>query len=1680
MYIFVTVRNSNPYLMFTTTLLSKKSTRKLQLHYLVFCFLFAPFLNAQNTPKDQNGNAPYTKVYNLTSFSNPKKSNLEQWKKHNLSKDYAHPEFGLLSNEAPCSDCIEVISKRKEDEKYYVDLHNTSLFYIQKALGDLHYKKDGQWLTIDSRIQPIGPNLYESNFYPEPVGIEVAKNRTYIKTPKGKVYFNSWTLWSRNQGVEQMRAKANWSNYTIGEDGMYIHNIFDGIDAELIVFRGAIKTNFIMKKNKFGTFDELIFKDEFQHQTALQLDFTEAPGNKELNGTLSVSNSSELISVSPAILYPKGGDKSMLQHAAYAIKENKMGIVVPYTWIASLIDEYELIIDPLVSGSNTLAQASITGSRYNASCNFTNSCNYNLSVIQPAATTLTDVTFSFSYIANGTTCWLLDGAFRLATSTCLSPAAAGYYWFCNSIGGGTCAANNISIFSDLQSCLPAPNCAAQTIPFELRFYRSCWGATGCSSTCIGAASPLTITVYGRTTETPATTSGGINVSSTTVCQNSSMAVSTNGGQYGVPPYTYTWSFNATGTPAVGTGLNPTITFPVAGAQTLYLLTSDSCGNIATNAQNITVNPMVIPSVSIVATPSGQICPGTSVTFTAIPINGGTTPIYQWKKNSLNVGTNSDTYTDSSLNNGDSITVELVSNLACASGLVTSLPYVVAVASSNNPEPDVVSLPALTASCSLTVTSALFPTATNPCTGEVVTATTTDPLTYTSQGTYTITWQYVDANGHTASQTQQVIINDTTAPVPDVATLPVVNGQCEVTTIPAPTATDNCDGVLTATTTTTFPITTSTTVVWTFVDASGNTITQNQSVVVQDTTAPVADVATLPVVNGQCQVTSIAAPTATDNCDGVLTATTTTTFPITTSTTVVWTFVDASGNTITQNQSVVVQDTTVPVADVATLPVVNAQCQVTTIAAPTATDNCDGVLTGTTTTTFPITASTTVVWTFVDATGNTATQNQSVVVQDTTAPVPDVATLPAVNAQCQVTTIPAPTATDNCDGVLTATTTTTFPITASTTVVWTFVDATGNSATQNQSVVIQDTTVPVADVAPLPVVNAQCQVTTIAAPTATDNCDGVLTATTTTSFPITASTTVVWTFVDASGNTITQNQSVVVQDTTAPVADVATLPAVNAQCQVTTIPAPTATDNCDGVLTGTTTTTFPITASTTVVWTFVDATGNSATQNQSVVIQDTTAPVADVATLPAVNAQCQVTSIPAPTATDNCDGVLTATTTTTFPITTSTTVVWTFVDASGNTITQNQSVVVQDTTAPVPDVATLPVVNAQCQVTTIAAPTATDNCDGVLTATTTTTFPITASTTVVWTFVDASGNTITQNQTVVIDVVNLVITNPAPVCSGNTVDITQAAITAGSTGGGTLSYWYDLAATNPILDPSSIAVSGTYYIQSSNGICSDIKPVEVQIKDAPSIRISGSTTCKNSYGTVTFQGTPYTMVTFNVDGGPDQFIPLDLNGYATLDTPFITNSSVYNLVSVSYQTPPFCSVLLTESATVFVVEPAFDFSYVVSEAFALHPTITITPINDNGFHLYQLDNGVPQSSNTFTDVSPGNHTITLLDMYACTSVTKQVTIIDYPKFFTPNGDGQNDYWNIIGMHQSTAKLYIFDRYGKLIKQISTLSNSPGWDGTFNGEMLPSSDYWFTIEYEEDNTIKTFKSHFSLKR
>lgn len=154
---------------------------------------------------------------------------------------------------------------------------------------------------------------------------------------------------------------------------------------------------------------------------------------------------------------------------------------------------------------------------------------------------------------------------------------------------------------------------------------------------------------------------------------------------------------------------------------------------------------------------------------------------------------------------------------------------------------------------------------------------------------------------------------------------------------------------------------------------------------------------------------------------------------------------------------------------------------------------------------------------------------------------------------------------------------------------------------------------------------------------------------------------------------------------------------------------------------------------------------------------------------------------------------------------------------------------------------------------------------------------------------------------------------------------------------------------------------------------------------------------------------------------------------------------------------------------------------VSEVFTSGlSTIQAIVIGGFGTYEYSLDLIEWQNSPIFTNLENNIYTIYVRDMNGCgMKNSNPVTTISYPNYFTPNGDSYHDIWNITGLTtEFEAKIHIFDRYGKLIKQINPYGN--GWDGKFNGQEMPSSDYWFKIEYKEDGVQKEFKSHFSLKR
>jgi gliding motility-associated-like protein len=142
------------------------------------------------------------------------------------------------------------------------------------------------------------------------------------------------------------------------------------------------------------------------------------------------------------------------------------------------------------------------------------------------------------------------------------------------------------------------------------------------------------------------------------------------------------------------------------------------------------------------------------------------------------------------------------------------------------------------------------------------------------------------------------------------------------------------------------------------------------------------------------------------------------------------------------------------------------------------------------------------------------------------------------------------------------------------------------------------------------------------------------------------------------------------------------------------------------------------------------------------------------------------------------------------------------------------------------------------------------------------------------------------------------------------------------------------------------------------------------------------------------------------------------------------------------------------------------------------TISTSNLGQGDYEFALDDTSLYQDSPYFNNVKSGIHTLYVRDKKGCGTSSIEVSVIGYPKYFTPNSDGVNDYWHIKGVNgqfQTLSDIFIYDRYGKLLRQLATTSN--GWDGTFNGSMMPTDDYWFSVLLEDG---REFKGHFALKR
>jgi hypothetical protein len=323
----------------------------------------------------------------------------------------------------------------------------------------------------------------------------------------------------------------------------------------------------------------------------------------------------------------------------------------------------------------------------------------------------------------------------------------------------------------------------------------------------------------------------------------------------------------------------------------------------------------------------------------------------------------------------------------------------------------------------------------------------------------------DGKGGSGMDSMTIIVRDTVPPVPDSQLLSPITGECSVTISNPPTATDNCLGKIVGTTDSlVFGTPGMRLITWCFRDNCGNVVSQNQLVTITENIAPVPDLQTLPPLIGYCFVEVTQFPTATDNCAGTIVGSTLDSLSYSQigTDTIVWHYEDGSGNISTQIQQVVVIDNNAPVPNVPQLPVLQNSCVLTVSSIPTATDNCKGVISGTTSDPLVYQKAGTYLihWHYNDGNGNSSSQTQTAIVIDNTAPVPNANPLPPINGvisgnRCY-TVRTYPTATDNCKDRVVGTTTSllTYCYRGTFSIVWQYSDGNGNITTQNQTVNIQ--------------------------------------------------------------------------------------------------------------------------------------------------------------------------------------------------------------------------------------------------------------------------------------------------------------------------------------------------------------------------------------------------------------------------------------------------------------------------------------------------------------------------------------------------------------------------------------------------------------------------------------------------
>ncbi|WP_254454485.1 T9SS type B sorting domain-containing protein [Flavobacterium sp. M31R6] len=254
----------------------------------------------------------------------------------------------------------------------------------------------------------------------------------------------------------------------------------------------------------------------------------------------------------------------------------------------------------------------------------------------------------------------------------------------------------------------------------------------------------------------------------------------------------------------------------------------------------------------------------------------------------------------------------------------------------------------------------------------------------------------------------------------------------------------------------------------------------------------------------------------------------------------------------------------------------------------------------------------------------------------------------------------------------------------------------------------------------------------------------------------------------------------------------------------------------------------------------------------------------------------------------------------------------------------------------------------------------------------------------------------------------------------------------------------------------ISTNTTFYAEANNNNCISLTrtPFKIEIYPLPPVTDQKVAICIP--GSVELDVSIPNMTYLWNTGETSQTIKAPTTGIYTVD--------------VTSPAPENCTN--TKKITVFEYDKPEIKSVKVDET-----TVTIELIKNEDYFEYSIDGIYYQSSNVFTNAPSGLQTAYVREINQCSIDDKPFIVIIVPKYFTPNNDGYNDVWEIKGLiNYPLAEVILFDRYGKKIAQLN--HSNRGWDGTFNKNPLPATDYWYVLKL--DTNSPELKGHFSLKR